>query len=341
MSVHPAVGATSAVRRLLLVMPHQQLVRKAAEAGFRVWSLWDPRLPEADRLPKVGEASEELLLADFADEPGLRDLVARVCRRCGIQTVLHCGSGTSVQPVMDVAWRLGLSANPPAAFALLGASGSEAPAEAPRLSVQTLTVDGSHHVVGVSAQRSSGAPHFLVTGHLHPAPLRKKERATVERAVTGVLRTSGYRFGPAETEVALTADGPRVLACHPRPGSDRIPLLIEVASGFDCERALFEALLGRTPQVPATHQCAEIGFFLLPEGRLLTYTGTENIAVTPWVRGARFPYAVGDRTPPAGHPHARRGYVVVEGDSPEHTRERVCQARDDLVTLIRIGGEQP
>ena len=318
-------------------MPYHQLVRKAAEAGFRVWSLWDPRIPEADSLARVADASEELLHTGFTDGAGLRRLVARISRQHDLGTVLHCGSGPSVLPVVEEAWRLGLSPNPPAALRRLREV--DEPSEgAPRLTVQTLTVDGCHHVVGTATQRTSGPPDFAVTGYLFPVPLSNLERETVEQLVRGVLRASGYRFGPAHTEVALTADGPRVVCCQPRLGPDRIPLLVQVASGFDCEAALFDALLGEVPRVRPTHQYAEIGFFPLPEGRLRTYAGTEDIAVTPWVRGARFPYAVHDWIPPATDPRSRRAYVVVEGDSPDITRERIRQARADLVTDIRMEG---
>ncbi|MFJ6147987.1 phosphoribosylglycinamide synthetase [Streptomyces anulatus] len=324
--------------RLLLAMPYHQLIGKAADAGFGIWSLWDPRAPEADLLPEVAEASRELLHAGFADPAGLRSLVARTARRHDIGTVLHCGGGPSLLPVAEEAWRLGLSPNPPDVFRRLVSAG-EPDAPGPRLTVQTLTVDGCHQVVGTAAHRVSGPPGRTLTGYLCPAPLPDRQEAAVGALVRRVLHTSGYRFGPAHTEVALTPDGPRVVRCRPRFGPDRIPLLIQVATGFDCEAALFGALLGDLPQARPAHQYAEIGFFRLPEGRLLTFAGTEDIAVTPWVRGARFPYAVHDLVPPATDPRSRRAYVVVEGGSPESTGERLRQARADLVTDIRPEAE--
>lgn len=286
-------------------MPHHQLARRGTETGFRIWSLWDPLRLEADFAPRVEEVSEELLLADFADEVRLRETVSRVAHRHGIDAVLHVGHGSSVRPVAEEAWQLGLSPNPPEAYERLGAC-ERAPAQAPRLGVETLTVNGSHHVVGVTAQRTTGPPHFLVTGYLHPAPLTDDEREIVEAAVVAWLEASGYRFGPAHTQVALMPDGPRIVSCRAHPGPDRIPLLVEIARGFDFEAAVFAGLLGSHPVVPSASQYAEIGFFLLPEGQLETYTGTEDIAVTPWVRGARFPYTVGDWIPPVGDPRARR-----------------------------------
>ncbi|MFI7013088.1 phosphoribosylglycinamide synthetase [Streptomyces sp. NPDC050164] len=305
--------------------------------GFRIWSVWDPSQLEADLAPRVEEVSEELLLTDFTDESGLREVIARTARRHDIDAVLHCGHGDSVLPVVREAWRLGLSPNPPAVYERLQVCEEDdrAPAEAPRVSVETLTVNGTHHVVGMTAQRTTGPPDFLVTGYLHPAPLTDDERKIIGAAVEERLTASGYRFGPAHTQVALLPDGPRIVSCRAHLGADRIPLLVEIARGFDLEAAVFTALSGGRPVVPSASRYAEVGFFLLPEGRLETYTGTEDIAVTPWVRGARFPYAVGDWIAPIGDPRARRAYVVVEGDTPELTRERVDKARVDLVADIR------
>lgn len=320
--------------RLLLVMPSHQLVRKGAELGFRMWSIWDPRQLEPDFEQRIVQFTEELLLTDFADEARLREIIARTTRRNGIDAVLHCGDGTSVLPVAEEAWRLGLSPNPPQAYERLQLC-ERAPAHAPQLSIETLTVNGYHHVVGVTAQRTTGPPRFAVTGYLHPAPLTHSERTLVETMAVHWLNTSGYRFGPAHTQVALLPDGPRIISCQTHLGADRIPLLVETARGFDFEAAVLTGLLGRPPVVPHAYQYAEIGFFLLPRGQLETYTGMEDIAVTPWVRGARFPYTVGDRIPAADDPHARRGYVVVEGDTPQLTRERISKARQDLRVDVR------
>lgn len=321
-------------------MPTHQLARKAAESGFRVWSLWDPSQIEAEFLPHLKAASEELLLVDFTDESGLRELIARTARTHDLDIVLHCGHGSSVLPVAREAWRLGLTPNSPQVYERLQVGEVDAwtPAEAPRVSVETLTVDGTHHVIGMTAQRTTGPPDFHVTGHLHPAPLTEEAQEIIAEEVEELLTVSGYRSGPAHTQVALLPLGPRIVSCRAHLGGDRIPLLIDIARGFDPERAVLAGLLGSRPVVGPAHQYAEVGFFALPEGRLETYTGTEEIAVTPWVRGARFPYTAGDRIPPAGDRRARRAYVVVEGKTPELTRERLADARRDLVAHIRPAG---
>ncbi|WP_308346559.1 phosphoribosylglycinamide synthetase [Streptomyces sp. ISL-66] len=81
--------------RLLMVMPYEELVRKAVEAGFRVWSIWDPKLRPAAYLDRVAANSEELALADFDDEAALRALVARMAEENCVQHVLHLGGDQS------------------------------------------------------------------------------------------------------------------------------------------------------------------------------------------------------------------------------------------------------
>ncbi|MGW6685614.1 ATP-grasp domain-containing protein [Streptomyces sp. NPDC054961] len=89
----------SCTGRLLMVMPYEELVRKAVEAGFRVWSIWDPKLRPAAYLDLVAAHSEELALADFDDEAALLALVARMAEEHRVQHVLHLGGGAGLTPV--------------------------------------------------------------------------------------------------------------------------------------------------------------------------------------------------------------------------------------------------
>lgn len=321
--------------RLLLVLPSHRLVRRAVEAGFRVWAVCDPGEVDADFLPALSDAAEQVFFVDASDHGSLRRLVARAVGVYRIGVVLHCGGGSSVLPVVGEAWRLGVSPNPPEVLARLAPCGEGLSGRERRVYVESLTVGGRHHVLGVSAPRGGESAGGPVTGYVQPAPLVHGEQVEVERVVRDWLEAGGYRFGPAFSEVVLTDAGVRVVACEPRTAPDRIPLLTYVARGLDPEAALFAALAGTAPSVPPPQRCAELGFFLLPEGELLTFTGTEEIAVSPWVRGARFPYSAGDRIPPAGSALARRCYVVVEGDSPRSTALRMERARAELVADIR------
>ncbi|MFF5705157.1 ATP-grasp domain-containing protein [Streptomyces sp. NPDC012794] len=393
--------------RILMVMPYEQLVRKAVEAGFQVWSIWDPALRPPDYLDAVAAHSRELLLADFTDEAALRALVARTALEHDVQYVLHLGSEATMAPVLAEAEALGLSPNTAESVRLLNdkhamrgllnaggvsvvrarraetlaevepllaefglpavvkptntagsrgialvrtaddldewtervkAGGFEGPfiiedfLEGPEYSVETLTVGGTHHVVGITAKQTSGPPGFVETGHIHPAPLDAADAEAVRDTVTALLDLTGYAFGPAHTEVILTPAGPRIVESQARLGGDRIPLLVEVATGYDLEAAIFRGLAGEDVTVPAPHRYASIGFFQLPAGRLESVEGLDGLRALDHVHGVHFPYAPGDVLPRTTDSGTRHGYAVVDAPTPSGAAERIAAARTALRT---------
>lgn len=401
---------TAVSRRLLMVMPYSQFVRKATEAGFEVWAIWDPGLREPEYLDDVAAHARELLLTDFGDEAGLRALISETVRAHGIGTVLHLGAEQSMPPAVTEAEALGVSPNPAAAVTVLNdkaamrallaahglspvrsqvagtaeevaaavarlplpvvvkparASGSrgiglirdaddlqewtvrvtgaalagpylvEEYLEGPEYSVETLSADGEHHVIGVTAKQTTGAPFFIETGHVHPAPLGPGEQAALHAVVTGLLDLAGYRFGPAHTEVVLTAHGPRVVESQTRLGGDRIPLLIETASGYDIEAAIFRSLAGEPVEPPVPRHTASVGFFLLPAGRLESVAGLDAVRALPFVHSLHFPFRPGDELPPTTDSSTRHGYVVVDAGSPAEARARIARVRGLLRADVR------
>ncbi|MFI8101504.1 ATP-grasp domain-containing protein [Streptomyces sp. NPDC086023] len=399
----------SGAGRLLMVMPYEQLVRKAVEAGFRVWSVWDPKLRAPDYLAKVAAHSEGLALVDFDDEAALRALVARMATEHRVDHVLHLGSEASMAPVLAEAEALGLSPNTAEAVRLLNdknamrrllnrngvsvvrareaatladvepllaefglpavvkpgnsagsrgialvrepadlaewtarikAAGIEGPfivedyLEGPEFSVETLTVDGMHQVVGITAKQTSGAPGFVETGHIHPAPLDPADAAAIRATTTALLDLAGYRFGPAHTEVILTPSGPRIVESQARLGGDRIPLLVEVAGGFDLEAGIFRALAGEPVTTPAPERYAAIGFFRLPAGRLESVDGLAELAELPYVHAVVFPFAPGDVLPHTTDSGSRHGYAVVDAASPAGAAERIASVQAGLRATI-------
>ncbi|MEU6892421.1 ATP-grasp domain-containing protein [Streptomyces sp. NPDC046557] len=394
---------------LLMVMPYEQLVRKAVEAGFRVWSIWDPALRPAAYLDQVAAHSEELALVDFEDEAALRALVARMAREHDVRHVLHLGSESSMAPVVAEAEALGLSPNSAESVRLLndknamrhllnhnGVSvvrareaatlgevapllaefglpavvkpansagsrgialvrtasdlaewtervksvGIEGPyiiedfLEGPEFSVETLTVGGRHEIVGITAKQTSGPPGFVETGHVHPAPLPAVDAAAIRSTVTALLDLAGYAFGPAHTEVILTPAGPRIVESQARLGGDKIPLLVEVATGLDLEAAIFRALAGKDVRTPTPRRYASVGFFRLPPGRLESVEGLAELCAEEHVHGVHFPYRPGDVLPRTTDSGTRHGFAVVDAASPAEAAERIGAAFATLRTTI-------
>jgi hypothetical protein len=130
----------------------------------------------------------------------------------------------------------------------------------PEVVVTTLTHDGMHRVVGVTAQRS------VANGvrYLFPATVSEAEAREIRATVTAVLDLVGYEFGPAETSVVLTGHGPRIVRARPGFGTRGIDRLIEVTTGFDVRTELCRALAGVPVRPPAPRWFAGADFLRAP-----------------------------------------------------------------------------
>ncbi|MFD9129206.1 acetyl-CoA carboxylase biotin carboxylase subunit family protein [Kitasatospora sp. NPDC059571] len=193
----------------------------------------------------------------------------------------------------------------------------------PQYGVETLTVDGAHHVLGIAARQSAGPPGTPAAGHLFPAPLPERDQRLIRCTVTALLDLAGYEFGPAHTTVVLTDHGPRVLGVRCRGGADRIPLLVEVATGFDPEAGLFEALAGRPVPPVRAQRYARVAFFRLPAGAPDPAADLARLRAVPHVHDLQAP-------PPPGRPGDDRGRVVVHAATPDEAAERVAAVLREL-----------
>lgn len=197
-------------------------------------------------------------------------------------------------------------------------------------SVESLSVGGEHHVIGITAKQVTPLPLFVETGHLHPAPLAVSERQAITDLVTAFLGAAGYRFGPAHTEVILTSAGPKIVESQARLGGDRIPLLVEVATGFDIEAAIFRALAGKPIEPVIASQVGCVAFFEVEPGRLESVAGLDELRGLRDVHELRFPFSPGDLVPETISSGTRHGHVVFEAASPAHALERADQLRAGL-----------
>ncbi|MFF0461192.1 phosphoribosylglycinamide synthetase [Streptomyces mexicanus] len=312
--------------RLLLVMPSHRLVRKAAAAGLRTWVITDPDRCTRQELRRIAEHAEEVRPASADDARKLRAVVAETALLHRVGRVLHPEGGASLLPVLQEAWELGLTPDPPtAARRLAELAGGPGPAGGAQCSVETLSVEGAHHVVGVTGHRPDG--------RIHPAPLPEADTEAAGDLAVRLLASSGHRSGPAHIGVAFGPHGPRAVSARAGLGGHRIPLLVDIARSFDLEAASVAPPAADAVRIPPASRYARLGCFRLPAGRLRALAGLDSICALPYVRAVDFPFAPGDAVPP--HAGTGHGYVVVSGRSPEESEQRVRAALGLLRADVR------
>ncbi|MEV7092664.1 ATP-grasp domain-containing protein [Amycolatopsis sp. NPDC051045] len=205
----------------------------------------------------------------------------------------------------------------------------------PEFSVETMTVRGEHHVVGVTRKLLGPLPHFVERGHLFGEPETPRTRQVAAIAVE-LLDAAGYQCGPAHTEVILTADGPRIVESQARLGGDKIPDLIAIARGFDVKRAMFAALAGRASVPEPGGSVAHIAYFSFPPGTLHRVSGLAAVRALDFVHTLHFPFAPGDVLPETVSSKTRHGYVILTGSADAaQAHARADRVRDLIEVELR------
>jgi biotin carboxylase len=202
----------------------------------------------------------------------------------------------------------------------------------PEYSVETLSRDGRHQVVGITQKQLGAPPLFVEVGHLHPAPLPNERRRSIEDLTTTFLTACGYQFGPAHTEVIWTAGGPRIVESQARLGGDRIPRLIELSGGLDIERAVFSTMAGRLPAAARHTASALVRFFTVRPGHVDGISGLVEARQLDYVDELRLRLAPGDTAAPVRDSASRHGHLIVSGASPEQALAR-CE---EVLTMIEV-----
>lgn len=132
------------------------------------------------------------------------------------------------------------------------------------VSVEIRSSGGRHEAVAVTEKLTTGAPHYVETGHIVPARLPTRGRTIVADEAIRAVQVIGHRDGPSHVEVILTEEGPAIVEINRRLGGDNIFELVRLATGRDILReslgdAVGEDAVGMTAGC-ATSRAAAVRF---------------------------------------------------------------------------------
>lgn len=208
--------------------------------------------------------------------------------------------------------------------------------DGPEVSVETVSYGGVAHVVGVTDKSVGGAPAFIETGHMFPAPLADEDRQAAVGAAVAAVGALGLDQVVAHTEVKLTAAGPRVVEVNPRPAGNRITELVRHVTGVDLAAACVDVALGRTPELEprATGVGSAAVGFLVPgaedDGVLEGFTGADGIEEKEGVLEFQLAGA-GKTVKAAGDNNGYLGHLMAAAPEPGAARERA----ESLLAAVR------
>lgn len=135
-------------------------------------------------------------------------------------------------------------------------------------SVEYISWQGEHHFLALTHKYTTGAPGFIETGHLEPAPVSEETLERVKAVVSHALNSLGIRYGASHSELKIDADG-RIMLIEigGRMGGDFIGSdLVELSTGVDYVRAVIDTALGERPALTyKAHSAAAVRFVFSQE----------------------------------------------------------------------------
>lgn len=117
-------------------------------------------------------------------------------------------------------------------------------AEGTEFSVESLTLNGCHRVLGVTQKYTSGSPHYVETGHDFPAMLQPVLAQRIGAAVEQMLTIIGHRWGPCHTEVKVDEDRLHFIETQTRFGGDQIWEMVWMVTGIHLAKMTIDGMLG-------------------------------------------------------------------------------------------------
>ncbi|MBR7825728.1 hypothetical protein KDK95_05365 [Actinospica sp. MGRD01-02] len=152
------------------------------------------------------------------------------------------------------------------------------------VSVETVSVDGRVHVLGVTGKLAL-LPPFREQAAFVPARLDPAESAAVADLAARAVSAVGVARGLAHTEIKLTPDGPRVIEVNGRLGGFIDELY---ARAFGLDLLAIELALAAGASAPLDHEPAGQVYYqyfnLGPTGGG-TFVGTEGVAAVRALAG--------------------------------------------------------
>lgn len=207
----------------------------------------------------------------------------------------------------------------------------------PEVSVETVTFNGHTTVIGVTDKQLSSLPYFVEMGHAFPSALPDQVVDACARVAAQALAAVGFDLGVAHVEVRMSADGPRLVEINPRPAGDRIPDLVELATGVSLVRETLRMCLGLAPDLTAGGaRAAAIRFGWAYPGKVRRILGVDL------ARGLADVADVGLEVSPGGSvrhlfgDHDRVAYVIASGE----TTYAACRTAETALAHIMVDTDQ-
>lgn len=190
-------------------------------------------------------------------------------------------------------------------------------------SCECISRNGEHHMLAITEKFTTGAPHFIETGHFEPAPLADSVYENVKNMVFQALDALQIKNGASHTEFKISDAGDMaIIETGARMGGDCIGSdLVFLSTGMDYVKMVIDVACGKQPALvsEAPGRDAAIRFVMSEKDRELAQRMESEFEY----------YSVSNIDENCTHKivdsSSRYGYFIVADDSSRRIKEKMFE----------------
>lgn len=117
-------------------------------------------------------------------------------------------------------------------------------------SVEYVSFKGKHYFLAMTKKYTTGAPHFIETGHMQPSGVNGENLERVKAVVEHALDSLQIKYGASHSELKIDEDGNiYLIEIGGRMGGDCIGSdLVRLSTGYDFVNMVIDIACGKEPQ---------------------------------------------------------------------------------------------
>ena len=121
--------------------------------------------------------------------------------------------------------------------------------EGEEFSCECISYKGEHHILAFTKKYTTGAPHYIETGHIEPALISNDILKDVKKEIFICLDALNVTYGASHSEFKIDSDGKaRIIEVGARMGGDCIGSdLVWLSTGYDFMRMVIDIACGKEP----------------------------------------------------------------------------------------------
>lgn len=197
----------------------------------------------------TGEDVDESLLKDFSFP-----IIVKPTDRSGSRSIMKLESGEGLKEAVKEACAVSFEKK-----AIV-----EEFLEGEEYSMETISYHGEHHYLAATKKFTTGAPHFIETGHREPCDLDDETLEKAKRTVLKALTALKIENSAGHSEFKVSPDGEiRIIEIGARMGGDCIGSdLVFLSTGNDFMKMVIDVACGIKPTLcdQAKDKAAEVRF---------------------------------------------------------------------------------